>query len=203
MCLNEVCCICRASNTPNANSPRFAVFNRSDERGKALPFGGFAPRLPTGHGTPATPLPRRLPRVPRPGGRGRGHEEGGDTGAAAAASPSAAVAGLPGPEHARGQPRAELMTAQQRRIPGHCLLINLLIMFCFYPSGLAVVRKCQALVYAPGCWRSDKGRVPEEPRVTWPRQLRHHRATAPTELLPLPPPPPRSPGPVLLPLFPP
>ena len=53
-------------------------------------------------------------------------------------------------------------------------------MFCFYPRGLAAVQKCQALVYAPGCWQSDKGRVPEEPRVTWPCQLRHHRAAAPT-----------------------
>lgn len=53
-------------------------------------------------------------------------------------------------------------------------------MFCFYPKGLAVVRKCQALVYAPGCWLRDNGRVPEEPRITWPCRLRHHRAVAPT-----------------------
>lgn len=42
-----------------------------------------------------------------------------------------------------------------------------------------MVRKCQALVYAPGCWLRDNGRVPEEPRVTWPCRLRHHRAVAP------------------------
>lgn len=52
-------------------------------------------------------------------------------------------------------------------------------MFCFYPRGLAAMRKCQVLVYALGCWQSDKGRVPKEPCVTWPCWLRHHRATAP------------------------
>lgn len=39
----------------------------------------------------------------------------------------------PGPEHARGQLRAEPVTARQPQTPGYCLLINLLIMFRFNP----------------------------------------------------------------------
>lgn len=67
------------------------------------------------------------------------------------------------------------------------------------------MRKCQALVYAPGCWRSDKGTVPEEPHVaepgpagfgiTDPRLPRgRHRAAASATASP------GSPGPVLLPM---
>lgn len=60
---------------------------------------------------------------------------------------------------ARGQPQTQRVAARRRYIPGYCLLINLLIMFCFYPRGPAAVLKCQPLVYALGCWRRDRGRV--------------------------------------------
>lgn len=45
--------------------------------------------------------------------------------------------------------------------------------------------KCQALVYAPGCWRSDKGSVPQvPPRVTWPCRLRDADCVAVTSPVP-------------------
>lgn len=71
---------------------------------KVLPFGGFIPR-----GTPVNPCPAGKIH-------GKGHRDN---------NPDS-----PGPEHARGQLRAEPVTAQIR---GYCLLINLLIMFCFNP----------------------------------------------------------------------
>lgn len=71
---------------------------------------------------------------------------------------------------ARGQPQTQRVAARRRYIPGYCLLINLLIMFCFYPRGPAAVLKCQPLVYAPGCWRRDRGRVPRGHPVPEPRE---------------------------------
>lgn len=71
---------------------------------------------------------------------------------------------------ARGQPQTERVPARRRYIPGYCLLINLLIMFCFYPRGPAAVLKCQPLVYAPGCWRRDRGRVLRGRPVPEPRE---------------------------------
>lgn len=71
---------------------------------------------------------------------------------------------------ARGQPQTQRVAARRRYIPGYCLLINLLIMFCFYPRGPAAVLKCQPLVYAPGFWRRDRGRVPRGHPVPEPRE---------------------------------
>lgn len=81
------------------------------------------------------------------------------------------------PEHARGQLLAEPVTARQPQIPGYCLLINLLIMFCFNPRAW---RRCGNVrhLFMP---RVAGG-------VTKAASRRCHRASPGSELLPLPPP---------------
>lgn len=109
---------------------------------------GFIPGLLAGQGIPINPSPAGKTQ-------GKGHRSN---------NPDS-----PGPEHGRGQLRAEPVTARQPQILGDCLLINLLIMFCFNPRAW---RRCGNVRHlfmprvAGGVTKASVPQVP--PRVTWP-----------------------------------
>lgn len=120
---------------------------------KVLPFRGFIPRLLMRQGIPVNPCPAGKIR-------GKGQK-------------LVAIPVSPGPEHARGQLRAEPVTARQPQIPVYCLLINLLIMFCFNPRAWRQCGNVRHLFMPRVAGRVTKASVPQvPPRVTWSCRLR-------------------------------